>query len=526
MNILLRFRHGLGDCIQFTSVLRHLREYREEINYFVECGADKFPLFEGLAQQFQKEGKVKFKKTIDIHWHENRENASHWPSSKVEKCLREVFGMTPDTELLRYQVNVPDSYLKRAESYLQGVRPFFIHYEGNTSSDKKNLNQDVIVGTCLYAKKLGYTPILFDWDRRSPLPRYGLVTCPDASHLLWDGTGTGNGMMIAALLKVAEKTGAFLAIDSGPGHIAPVCDIQTLVVWPGHHPINYYCPSPNVRHLVLHGMRSSHNQYFQDNYDHQYISRGEMLPSIVEWLRNMNNAPKFDSALVDVGYVNVRRTNMEQDMVIVRDVGYEDCYKLAIIPGVVAHAKTVVDIGAHIGVFATKLHSLNPNAKISCVEVCPENQEALNANVSKFAKVYQGACTYDKRTLMLLNAVRDNCESTGGSIVVPVDGERMKQEGYVYWEDERPIRKITLEEIMQDMGSETIDILKLDCEGAEFSILGETPSLDKIKFIVGEYHDKARWDVLLRERFRDWDYGQMYTSSNGLGLFHLRNRKY
>jgi hypothetical protein len=49
-----------------------------------------------------------------------------------------------------------------------------------------------------------------------------------------------------------------------------------------------------------------------------------------------------------------------------------------------------------------------------------------------------------------------------------------------------------------------IDILKLDCEGSEFSILENTTMLDRIRVIVGEYHDKPRFEKLVAERFADW----------------------
>ena len=96
----------------------------------------------------------------------------------------------------------------------------------------------------------------------------------------------------------------------------------------------------------------------------------------------------------------------------------------------------------------------------------------------------------------------------------------------MYWNDTRLIKKYTLEDIMKSLGVDHIDLLKLDCEGSEFSILENTPSLDKIRFIVGEYHDYTRWQELLKNKFSNWDYGQMYRSSNGLGLFHLSNRNF
>src|SRR5207302_3010451 len=92
--------------------------------------------------------------------------------------------------------------------------------------------------------------------------------------------------------------------------------------------------------------------------------------------------------------------------------------------------------------------------------------------------------------------------STGDS----VRGEDSPSPVFVgeYWADFRPIRTLTLEDLMQEHGLDHIDILKLDCEGSEFSILSKTPSLDRIGLIVGEYHGKENFDRLVAERFADW----------------------
>src|SRR5690242_11682988 len=131
----------------------------------------------------------------------------------------------------------------------------------------------------------------------------------------------------------------------------------------------------------------------------------------------------------------IRRDNEQQDLLIVQDIFYADAYKIKIIPGIVQQAQLVIDIGAHIGAFARLIHDMNPACRIICVEACPENISALRANVEEFATVIQAACTYEPGQLMLLNAIRPNCESTGGSTVVAVSGlsNFERQRDYKYW---------------------------------------------------------------------------------------------
>jgi FkbM family methyltransferase len=217
----------------------------------------------------------------------------------------------------------------------------------------------------------------------------------------------------------------------------------------------------------------------------------------------------------------VRADNVEQDLVVVRDIFLGDAYKTALLSGDAFNV--VIDVGAHIGTFAALWHAKNPKATIVCVEACAENIPALRKNVGTFATVIHAACTYEKRLLGLLNAVRPHCESTGGSIVVPLDeiDRALGQAGYHYRRDTRPLAAITLEEIMARLGVDHIDLLKLDCEGSEIDILANTPSRERIRFVVGEYHDRAAWDAFRARVLPHWDYGHMYADETGRGLFHL-----
>ena len=128
--------------------------------------------------------------------------------------------------------------------------------------------------------------------------------------------------------------------------------------------------------------------------------------------------------------------------------------------------------------------------------------------------------------MALLNAVRPHCESTGGSVVVresELETSPLRQEGYQYWNDLHNLPRVTLEDLMEHFGFDWIDLLKLDCEGSELSILGETPSLDRIGMIVGEYHGRKRWDALRIKRLANWRYRQWRESGEAGGLFHYEN---
>lgn len=221
----------------------------------------------------------------------------------------------------------------------------------------------------------------------------------------------------------------------------------------------------------------------------------------------------------------VRDDNVRQDMVVVNDIFLQDAYKTKLLHPRQRRGEVVVDVGAHIGCFAKLWHQLDPTACILCVEACPENLEALRANVGDFASVVHAACTYEPGEMALLNTVQPHCENTGGSTVVPLKDLDAAPDklGEVYWRDRRSLPKVTLEDLMKRLGVDYIDVLKLDCEGSEYSILGKTPLLHRIGFVLGEYHGRDRWNHFRAERLAAWDYGHMVDAGDFGGNFHYRN---
>lgn len=549
--ILLSFDHGLGDAAQFSCVLKHLQKYRPDWDVTVLTLVGKHSLFGGLCKTLWVNRKDDFwpekdklfasgewDQCIHIDWpecYEDHEGIE--PCTKVEKTLREVFDIEPDPDLInRYWVTPSEEADETALRYLAGIcddrmkRGRFpvvlIHYEANTGGGPmKDIPSVQIPILCGHIIRAGYVPVILDWDKRSPFPDWKTIHCPGVyDGDLWGSTGTGDGGVLTAMIDLSS---AIIAIDSGPLHCAAATSTPTIAVWREHHPIQFICPAKNILNLVPEnigsiglGDRQCVRDYFASKYRTQVYRGWEAITtSLFEAL----GAPR-KNGLIKVADFWIRDDNREQDMVIVNDVFYGDCYRTSLLSDGNDPEQVVVDVGAHIGTFARLWHHKNPMAQIFCIEACPENWAALQANVGEFATIFHGACTYETGELMLLNAVRPNCESTGGStVVVPAALDGPRQHGYQYWEDKREIQRFTLEGILGQDDIDKIDVLKLDCEGSEFSILEGTKSLNKIRMIVGEYHDEPRWEAFRQVRFAGWDYGQMMRDGRGLGLFHYAN---
>jgi FkbM family methyltransferase len=225
----------------------------------------------------------------------------------------------------------------------------------------------------------------------------------------------------------------------------------------------------------------------------------------------------------------------DQDAAIVREVTLEDCYGMRALEMLNIPVRRVIDVGAHIGSFALLVHDLYPHAEIVCVEVDPGNVELLRRN-APFATVIAAACSYDPAELQLFSTLHEQGGSTGGGFVAPrgSTGFLAFQNAGEYRPSDEPVAKITLEEIVDARGWDTIDLLKIDCEGkgpsgGEWSILYGTTLLDRIGAIVGEYHGEIRQNDeygadkfarLLRARFEGWHETHVVGE---IGTFRLVN---
>ena len=561
--VLINFRHGLGDAVQLTTVLLHLRHHHPDWRIDVAAGIGKHTCYgEGvlcrrtLVRDRDAIDRSAYAQVYELSWDECPCCFPASPSTKAEHCLRSVFKLEPIAELCRYEIHIREEVRAAARVYLESLcgpgagrdgryPAVLIHYQANTSAERKNLSHELVREVCETVLASGFTPIILDWDRRSPLADGVKIHNPGVEAPLWGLTGTGDAEALAALI---ELSSLLVGVDSGPLHVAGACTTPTVAVWSGHHPLHYFGLADHVLHLVpnehaalLRCNSRAGRLYFEENYRYRtYGKLEEELPGLVREL-----LPGEHDDLVRQRDFWVRRDNVAQDLVIVQDIAEEDSYRIAEldVPGPVA-----VDVGAHIGVFSRAFRRRHPSARIVAVECCPENIPALKRNVGDFAAIVPAALTYDQ-DVALLNAVFPDCVSTGGSTVIPRErlqeiiaehrgaaglaaGRDSTAAGAVveteappaidgYWLDARPLATVTLETLMEQHGLSWIDVLKLDCEGSEFSILENTASLDRIGAIVGEYHGRERFLELVARKFADWQFRVIREGE--IGTFWLVN---
>lgn len=152
----------------------------------------------------------------------------------------------------------------------------------------------------------------------------------------------------------------------------------------------------------------------------------------------------------------------------------------AALPWYHPHADDVIiDIGAHIGAFSLLAASKAKDGHVYAVEPCKESYEYLERNVLLNAlsnvSTYRLALFGEKGAARLYYHPKDN---SGHTITKMLSSE---------YEE---VQMTTLEDFMRSANIDRCDLMKLNCEGAEFGIILNTPRevLERIRILLVLYH--------------------------------------
>jgi FkbM family methyltransferase len=183
--------------------------------------------------------------------------------------------------------------------------------------------------------------------------------------------------------------------------------------------------------------------------------------------------PFVDVELKDGGTVRLR--SHAQDRHVFHRVFARDEYRLdGVAPG---SWDTVVDIGGHIGTFA--IRASKAAKRVLAYEPTPESYELLVRNTGRRPNVqaHRLAVAGTKGTLKLILGKNPSRNSLYPPGTEPNLGEI-------------EVAATTLEEIFRENAVERCDLLKVDCEGAEYDLLYAAPKelWPRIHRTCMEYH--------------------------------------
>ena len=142
----------------------------------------------------------------------------------------------------------------------------------------------------------------------------------------------------------------------------------------------------------------------------------------------------------------------------------------------------VIDIGANVGFFSLFMFTKFPDASVFAFEPIPKNYDQLKWYKEKFPELNFttiNKAVSDKDGMLTLNYDANDSFTTSATIFDKA-GEN----------DHLEVPTVTLASVMDKYKINTIDFLKLDCEGAEYPILYGTPAevLEKITAMAIETH--------------------------------------
>ena len=176
----------------------------------------------------------------------------------------------------------------------------------------------------------------------------------------------------------------------------------------------------------------------------------------------------------------------------------------------------ILDIGANIGLFSLYAARINPNAMIYSFEPFPDTYNKLlwhiKENNVKNIKTYEYAISENVGMAKFYSIECHGCNTLREE---KFDNDFCKV---------TLVKTITLTQVFEITGEKYFDIAKLDCEGAEYLILLNSPDLvlKKVKLYVIEVHDDKEYHPNdLINKFNELDY---YTTlSNNILIARQKN---
>ena len=152
------------------------------------------------------------------------------------------------------------------------------------------------------------------------------------------------------------------------------------------------------------------------------------------------------------------------------EIYFHDCYGLGTLSQAPA---TILDVGGNVGFFSMVARHHYPHATIHCYEPNRALSSALEAHLAPFnVRVFlegvglrAGRVRLELRGGSLHSVTK---EAAGGDVVLTSFATAVDRIG------------------------NQVDLLKLDCEGAEWEILQDAASLRRVKMLTMEYHLWAR----------------------------------
>lgn len=176
----------------------------------------------------------------------------------------------------------------------------------------------------------------------------------------------------------------------------------------------------------------------------------------------------------------------------------------------------IIDIGAHIGLFALFASQFCKSGKIYCFEPVKENFDLLKSNVE---------INHIQNIIMINAAV----SAEDGIVSVYLNEDDAGHSMHINGTKKIEVKSVSLRSIFNTNDFEKCDFLKIDCEGEEYNIINSLPKdyFDKIAKITLEYHFadvKPHLLENLTKKLESYYKVNIVSSMLGMGYLYARNQ--
>ena len=178
----------------------------------------------------------------------------------------------------------------------------------------------------------------------------------------------------------------------------------------------------------------------------------------------------------------------DQFFYVFKEIFMEDFYEVDKLMPYIPENPVIVDIGANVGFFSFLMATKRKNARIFAFEPMENNLQVFRSNLQRNSgkdfsiKAEQKAVTGKeiKSIALYFDDVHSNTVISSVFEDFSNDNNRTVE-----------IEAISLAEIIRQNNLQTIDVLKLDCEGSEYPILYDSPEFvwPLIKCLCIEVHE-------------------------------------
>lgn len=200
------------------------------------------------------------------------------------------------------------------------------------------------------------------------------------------------------------------------------------------------------------------------------------------------------------------RIDSFSDLYIFWEIFIDRCYDVDINPP----PSVIVDVGANVGLFALRMKQLYQEARVWCFEPLQSNTERLKRNIASSGVT---GITIHRLGVSDLRAevpIFIHPSNTGGHTLIKSVAHPQAST--------QLITVIPISDVFEIIGTERIDLLKLDCEGAEKQIILNLTKDDakSIGTIIYEPTPSYYDPNVLRRHLEN--FGYQYSLEKGLAV--------